>query len=133
MADDGCSVASYIKSLSVADEFQPCAYYGQEEDAVVFYFEADPDYAKRINKWLTLYLSIDSDELVGCQIKGVRRVLEDMASFGIDVKHGKVKLTVLFLAFLSSASDDPVARDYYRALGQAAKDTKSELEIPRAV
>ncbi|MFV2067340.1 MAG: ExbD/TolR family protein, partial [Pirellulales bacterium] len=51
---------------------------------------------------------------------------------GIDVKHGKVELTVVFLAFLSSASEDPVARDYYRALGEAAKNAKSELELPES-
>lgn len=133
MADDSNALASYIKSRRVSGEFTPCSYYGPDEDALMFYFRNDPDYAKRINKWLTLYLSMESDELVGCQIKGVARVLEDIGSFGIDVTHKTVKLTIVFLAFLGAASDDPEARDYYRQLGEAASETDSDLEVPELV
>ncbi len=133
MADETKALMSYLRSRTISDEFKPCAYYGPEEDAVNFFFRDEADYAKRVNEWLTLYLSIDTDELVGCQIKGVGRVLEDMGHFGIDVTHRRVKLRIVFLAFLSSATDDPVAREYYRRLGKAAAETDPELEIPKLV
>ena len=133
MADETIALMSYLHSRPMEDQFRPCVYYGPEEDAVMFYFRDDADYAKRMNEWLTLYLSIDSDELVGCQIKGVGRVLEDIGYFGVDVTHKKIKLQIVFLAFLGAAADDPVAREYYRKLGEAATETNTELVIPELV
>ena len=131
MANDRDALMSYVKSRRVSDSFTPCAYYGPEEDALMFYFRNDPDYSRRINKWLTLYLAMDSDELVGCQVKGVGRVLEDIGSFGVDVTHKKVNVRIIFLAFLGAAIDDPKARDIYKQLGEAAAD--SEVEVPELV
>ncbi len=131
MADTTNSLMSYLQSRNIAATFEPCAYYGPEEDAVIFYFRNDPDYAKRINKWLTLYLSMDNGELVGCQIKGVGRVLEDLGAFGVEVAHKEVELRILFLAFLKTATDDPRARKYYRELGQVITESNPKLEIPQ--
>ncbi len=130
MADESTGLISYIRSRPIAASFEPCAYYGPEEDAVIFYFRNVPDYARRVSRWLTLYLAIDDDQLVGCQVKGVKRVLEDIDAFGIDVEHNKVKLQVLFLAFLGAVADEPDTRGYYRKLGEAATEANTELELP---
>ena len=127
MANTTDALMSYLRSRPVSTTFTPCAYYGSEEDAMVFYFRNGPDYAKRVNEWLTLYLSMEDGELLGCQVKGIARVLEDIGHFGVDITHGSIKVSILFLAFLGSASEDPGAREYYRQLGEAARET--ELQI----
>lgn len=131
MADESAALISYVRSRQVSKEFKPCAFYGREEDALVFYFRNDPDYAKRVNKWLTLYLAMDSNELVGCRVKGVRRVLEDIGNFGIDIGHKKVKLRILFLALLGAVPAE--AKQDFLKIGKAATETDPELEIERAV
>jgi len=131
MADESAALISYVRSRQVSEEFKPCAFYGREEDALVFYFRNDPDYAKRVNKWLTLYLAMDSNELVGCRVKGVRRVLEDIGNFGIDIGHKKVKLRILFLALLGAVPAE--AKEDFLKIGKAATETDPELEIERAV
>jgi|GEM_PF-1583065 len=106
-------------------------HYGEEEDAFVFYFRKDPDYARRLNSRVTAYLSVDTDELVGCQIKSVRSVLEDIGSFDVTITHGQVKLKLLFWAFMSSVSDSPDGRRIVLDLIKAADE--QEIEIPNLI
>ena len=100
MADQSSELIEYIKSHPPVGEFVPCASPGPEEDALMFYFRNDPDYAKRINSRVTIYLSEDTDELVGCQIKGVGHVLQELGQLDVTIKHGQVKLAIVLLAFM---------------------------------
>ncbi len=83
--------------------FEPRPYYGSEEDSLTFYFNNAESYGKRVDELLTLFLSVKNDELVGCQVKGVRKNLERLGHFGIAIKHGKVRLDLFFhlMAFLA--------------------------------
>lgn len=108
--------------------FKPTAHYGEEEDALIFYFCDDPDYAKRINKRVTIYLSLDGDKLVGCEIKGVRHVLEDLGSFDVTINHKDESLKMLFIAYLGTL-DNPDDRKAFRTLAREA--IKSKLKIPQ--
>lgn len=130
MAEDTAELKTLLSSVRPDEgEFTPCAYYGPEEDALVFYFRNDPDYAKRLNSRVTLYLSLASNELVGCQIKGVKRVLDDIGWFDVSISHGKVKLKLLFVALHATIPDDPESRSLYRRLGEAASQTELEVEV----
>jgi hypothetical protein len=124
---------AYIKSHPPAGEFRPCAYYGPDEDALMFYFRNDPDYAKRINSRVTVYLSTDTHELVGCQIKGVGRVLRELGDFDVTIKHGKIKLKIVLLAFMDRMLELPDTRDVYREVYRRASETDVDLELPELV
>ena len=114
MADQSAELISHVKSHAPVGEFRPCAYYGAEEDALMFYFRNDPDYAKRINARVTIYLSMDDDEMVGCQIKGVGRVLRELGELDVTIRHGKVKLKIVLLAFMDCMLDRLDTRVIYR-------------------
>lgn len=131
--DDSEALIDYISRHTTSGEFRPCAYYGGEEDALVFYFRNEPDYAKRLNRRVTIYLSMETDELVGCQIKEVRSVLEDIGAFDVKIEHGKIKLSVVLLPFLGTVLDDPDARRLYRELGRAAAEYDPEISLPELV
>jgi len=107
--------------------FRPRPYYGPEEDSLTFYFDNTESYGKRVDELLTLFLSVKSDELVGCQIKGVRKKLKRLGDFGISIKHGKVRLDMFFhlLAFLA---EKPVQRKRYLELSEKTKDLDIELD-----
>jgi hypothetical protein len=83
----------------------PYIYHSKEADALTVYFEGDADYSKRLNDHITLYLSIDTDEIVGCRIKGVKGIIEDLPNF-IRVNHGSVELSLLFWAFRGGADQE---------------------------
>ena len=133
MADESAELIAYIKSHPPVGGFTPCAYYGPEEDALMFYFRNDPDYAKRINSRVTVYLSEDTDELVGCQIKGVGRVLDELGQLDVSIKHGKVKLSVVLLAFMEPMLQRPETRKIYREVYKRATEADVDLELLETV
>lgn len=117
---------SELFELKVESEgFKPTVYCGEEEDALFFYFKNDPDYRKRINNRITLYISQETEEIVGCQIKGIRSILEDLPYF-IAAEHKRFRLSVVFAAFLGTVEDDD-SRRAYRELGRAASEADLEL------
>ncbi len=107
--------------------FQPRPYYGPEEDCLTFYFSKAESYGKRVDELLTLFLAAKTNELVGCQVKGVRMNLKRLGHFGISVNHGKVRLDLVFhlLAFLAKK---PQQRQYYLDLSQHMKDVEIEID-----
>ena len=130
MADQSNELIDFVTRQVPAGGFSPYCYYGTEEDALMFYFRNEADYAKRLNSRVTVYLSLDGNELLGCQIKGVRRVLEDIGNFDVTIEHGKVKLKLVFLAFLGTIDDDSPARELYLQLGKQAAETDVDVELP---
>jgi hypothetical protein len=102
-------------------------YYGPEEDSLTFYFNKAESYGKRVDELLTLFLSVKTDALVGCQVKRVRKNLKRLGSFGIAIKHGKVRLDLFFylLAFLA---DKPQQRQKYLDLSQHTKNVEIEFD-----
>lgn len=50
--------------------------YFKDGDYVSFFFKDDLCHAQRTNDHLTVYLSDDNGEIVGCKIKGVSQLLK---------------------------------------------------------
>jgi len=78
-----------------------------------------------VNKWITLYLSLNDNEPVGCQIKGFRAIREDL-SFFHELDNGKVRLSVALSAYLGTVEDEESRRNF-RKLGRAAANLELEL------
>ena len=106
---------------------QPRPYYGPEEDSLTFYFDKAESYGKRVDALVTVFLSVKTDELVGCQVKGVRQHLKRLGHFGIAIKHGKVRLDLFFhlLAFLA---EKPQHRQKYLDLSQRTRNVQVEFD-----
>lgn len=79
-------------------DFQPYCEYSKEADAITVYFKSDRDYLKRLTDHVTLYLSADTNEIIGCRLKGVSGILEDLSNY-VTVNHGGVELSLLFLSY----------------------------------
>lgn len=118
-----------IKFLETAKPkgFEPRPYFTSDEDSLTFYFDNAESYGKRVDDLLTLFLSVKNDELVGCQVKGIRKNLKRLGQFGIALKHGKVRLDLFFylLAFLA---EKPHQRQNYLDLSQRIKDVVVEFD-----
>jgi hypothetical protein len=104
---------AYFDSLkSEVPDFSPRPYYQPEGDSLMFYSRNEPSYAKRINSLLTLFLSSNDNSLVGCEVKGVQRMLRIAGDFGVLVADRKLRLG-FFLAFaLVPPPDDPAIDQY---------------------
>jgi hypothetical protein len=100
--------------------------YFAEGDFVSYFLVDERCYAMRVDSLLTLYHSMTSQELIGCKIKGVRRLLEKLGKFGVLIEDGEgTQLGLLFLA-AASLSDEPSRRAEYEKLGQRLGQAKIE-------
>jgi hypothetical protein len=103
---------------SEVGEFTPRPHYEPEGDSLIFYGRNEQSYAKRINSLLTLFLSSQDNSLVGCEVKGVQRMLRIAGDFGVLVHDRKLRLG-FFLAFaLVPPPDDPAFEQYEEEVKQ---------------
>jgi hypothetical protein len=125
------SLMSYIEGHP-AGQFKPVPHYSPEGDSLTFYFRDDESFAERIDDFLTVYKSIDSNELVGCQVKGLPAALKLLGDFGLHFWQGeKLKLSLLFMAIGFEASDKHL--DCYKKLGKIASENDLEIEPPSSM
>jgi len=111
MAED---LMSYLDGRE-ATGFEPRPFYSPDGDFLTFYFREDDHYAERVDELLTVYLSMDTQELVGCKVKGVRRILDTLGKLGVLVDDGEVKMSFLFLSGAFSRED--ARRKRYEEIG----------------
>ncbi|MBI1900766.1 MAG: hypothetical protein HYS13_06605 [Planctomycetia bacterium] len=133
MAADRNDLKRYLEENAPQGTFSPCVHYDADADALTFFFSNKPEHAKRLNSRVTVYLSDESEDLVGCRIKGVRAVLEDIGSFDVAISHGKVKLKMLFVALHETFSADPASRAIYRQIGDVVRHSDLEVQVPVSV
>jgi hypothetical protein len=115
----------FLKKNPPANKFVPYCFLSKEADALTFYFEGDSDYSKRLNDHITLFLSLETNEIVGCRIKGVQGILQDLPNY-LQVNHGGIQLRILFLAFRGGA--DKEVSDQINELAKAAAEREMILE-----
>lgn len=113
------NLTELLESQSWDTPFQPYVEMSREADALTFYFKPDADYSQRLTDHVTLYRSLDSNELVGCRIKGIRSILEDLPNF-VTVDHQGARLSLVFLAFCGGLDEE--ARGAFKQLAEAAGD-----------
>ena len=103
--------------------FQSEAYYSPEGDSLTCFFADREHYAQRVDGLLTVYLDMETDDLVGCKIKGVKRLTTILGRFDILIEgeHG-VSLGSYFLAGLTLS--DEKCRAYYERCSDASRGVR---------
>lgn len=71
--------------------FKAVPHYFPGGDFVTCYFSNEECFEQRVDDLLTVYLSMDTKELVGCKITGVKHVLQTAADFGVTGTEGDVR------------------------------------------
>lgn len=133
MAEDLRSFMSTLEAQKAPDFTAPQVHYGYNEDSLLFYFRNEESYARRLNNFVTVFLTFEGDELVGCQVKGLRRKLENDGTCSLLIaKEGKLQLG-LFFHLLAYHDPKPESRNQLVELGQRAKGIEldpSEFNSP---
>lgn len=88
--------------------------YLRDGDCLVYYAGDEPCHAHRFDGLVTVYLA-DSDpsRIVGCQIKGVVKILKKYGSFGVEIGQRPRSLGFLFMAAGVRPEESEVARGLY--------------------
>jgi hypothetical protein len=111
--------------------FESRPTYSPDGDFLTFYFRADEAYAERVDELLTVFRAIDSHELVGCKVKGVRRIVQTIRNFGVTIRpEWGHPLSLLFMS--AACGKPPELQKYYEEMGRytsAVPFDVSELEL----
>ena len=119
-------IAEVLRSNPPAEQFRPYCHLDEKADALMVHFRNEPDYSKRLNDHVTLYLSLDNDQIVGCRIKNIAEILADLPNF-VRFKHDGVELAIIFWSFRGGA-DSEHQRNVLKELAREA--TEHELMLP---
>lgn len=114
------TLIEYVKA-NKPQGFTPRPFYSVEGDSLTFYFEDEASYRERVDDFLTLYRSIKTEKLVGCQVKGLPKALKLLGDFGLVIQDQSVRLGMIFIACMA-ASPEPGSRKQYLELGRLAKE-----------
>lgn len=116
------TLEQFLKESDVqSTTFIPRPLYTVEGDSLMFYLKDEESFRQRIDDLLTVYRSFATNDIIGCQIKGVRRKLDELNKFRVTVTSEEVDLSLLFLTYMAT-TDDSTVRHQYEFLGeQAAK------------
>ncbi len=120
------TLQQFLKDGEPMGEFRPSPLYTPHGDSLTFYLKDEDGYGERIDDLLTIYKSTTDHEIIGCQVKGVRRKLERLKRLTLTLKAPRLELGLLFLAYMADA-DSPEARHQYEWLGEQAKNLGLEL------
>ena len=76
---------SVLHQECVSAGFTPQPAYRSDIDSLIFLMSDETAYAKRVNNILTVFVSGETDEVAGVEVKGFRRVLENMRRFKVRI------------------------------------------------
>lgn len=88
------------------------AHYSHQGDLVIYYFRNAASYAQRVDELLTVFRSFETNELVGCKIKGIQNILRTAGTFGVNADHGQVELNFFIFIGAATASDESQVKCY---------------------
>lgn len=101
--------------------------YDREDDVLTFYFSNAESLAWRVDSVLTLFLSLQGDELVGFEIKGVRALLNRIKGiFARRFAHRTVRVSVVILGYYSTCPP-PAIKSHLDKLVEKVEDEKFVL------
>jgi len=110
-------------------DFKPFVFHNKAGDCIEFFVSKDDYFGERIDDYLTLYLDMDTEQIVGFVIKNIKRILDRLShqksamEFVID--DGMANLRCLFTAMF--ANEKPGTDQAKRAL--VVREYRKVVEI----
>lgn len=127
-------LTDFLNSLETLERepFKPTVFYNQYGDCLEFVASNEPYYAERVDSLVTVHRSIETNEIVGSVIKGiktrVKAILEETPGFKIEIKDGRVLLEHFF-TLQQFAAKDTVVAIVYQQLRDIAAETHLEADL----
>ena len=75
MAEGLEQLAQQLTSAKPLGQFVPRPFYEPHTDSLIYYHRNVRSYGQRINKYVTLFLAVADDSLVGVEIKGFKSTM----------------------------------------------------------
>lgn len=107
--------------------------FSETGDFLTVYFSDDDAYTRRIDDLVTVYYSEATNELVGCKVKGVRRLVDEMGSLGVTLTSDEISVWVLIANSFDLAEMTPEYFRDYQLIQQKTRPVRIERSMLAAV
>lgn len=107
------TLTQFMESLGAPPkgEFRPTPFICEESDSLTLYFENQPSYGDRIDNFLTVFKSFESDEVVGFELKGIARKMRDLHAMIINAKTARVHVRLIIMTYIAEAPENRAPYD----------------------
>lgn len=114
-------------SEGCGQRYSPRPFYQRETDSLFCVVSDELSFRKRVNRLLSVFISDESGEVVGIQIKGFKRVFDNMRRFKVD---GIVEAHPTLGLFLCMVVTSPEAGHEWLDDELTALDKYTDVSIP---
>lgn len=131
------------ESCASGEQFNPEACYEATTDSLIYYHRDVPSYSKRINRYLTVFLSDADESLVGIEIKGLSVISSAVENLGnvkisdpvrVNDEDGEsVDLSVFVRCSLVPEPDVPFDANDYAEIERVAKGVRIHSSLCASV
>lgn len=104
--------------------FRSRPHFNATGDSLTLYFSDLPAYSQRIDSILTVYRSMESNEITGFKIKGVSLLAENVVNI-FKIEDGEIEIRWLLLSALGTSLKP---RSHYYDLGEKCGTIKISVE-----
>ena len=123
------------------EHFEPFAFHNTDGDCIEFFVSQDDYFSERIDDYLTLYLDMDTEQIVGFVIKNIKRILDRLSkhrlSMAFVIDDGRVRLRSLFVSMFANEKSDPeqekkrewIVRKYQNVVEIAETNKLDKVEL----
>ena len=112
--------------------FSPEPQYNPDDDCLIVKLRDTADYSSRVDGVLTVFKDIETDEVVGFLIKGIKHLVESEAHFVRKCHNPSLNYYILACHLISNQDETagPERDDlYYDILGKAADSIAPQIEF----
>lgn len=115
--------------------FTPGPIYDSDADTLTLFISEDESYRERVDSLLTIYRSFSNNEVVGCHIKGVNKILKAVHAFDIGIHSKEVTIGLLLMGLPWTLNPDGpgeiVSKHYFEVVQPIAKSFGAQtITIP---
>lgn len=105
----------------------PVVYHDPDGDCIEVLIETVRYYAERVDDLVTVYYSEENEEIIGCLLKGIKRIFDSDPKTQIILHAGRMRLSDFFLiGFLQQKTAD---LHIYQKLRECAEKYQIETEL----
>ncbi len=93
----------YLAGKTPAFSDEP--WYSKDGDCVFVNFKNTESYASRVDGLLTVHKDIETDEIVGCQVKSIKYLLKDVDMLELFIRKNNPFRVLIHASFFATKND----------------------------
>ena len=122
-----------LKSKPVG-RFETTPHYDPDSDSLTVFIDDTPSFRERIDRRLTVYRSMETKQVIGCQIKQVKAVMATINAFHLGIEADGVTIGLLLLSLPQvGAGTWSIQIDRYREVVRPITERVGGARIPDLV